>query len=63
MNKIPLSSNDDEKIQSINSAGTYAYGPKKDLVRNEEEIKFNNIIKQHKNGQLSLYYKRKHERT
>ena len=33
-------------MQSIDSAETYAYGTSKDLVREKEEIKFNNIITQ-----------------
>ena len=48
-NKIVLSANDDKRVQSINSIGTYAYGPSKDLVCKKEEIKWNNIRKQYKN--------------
>ena len=44
-NKIALSSNDDKKMQSIDSIETYAYGISKDLVSEKEEIKCNNIIK------------------
>ena len=33
-------------MQSIDSTETYAYGTNKDLVREKEEIKFNNIITQ-----------------
>ena len=33
----------------IDSIKTYAYGSSKDLVSEEEEIAFNNIIKQYKN--------------
>ena len=36
-------------MQSIDSLETYAYETSKDLVSKKEEIKFNNIIKQHKN--------------
>ena len=32
INKIALSSNDDKRMQSINSIETYAYGMNKDLV-------------------------------
>ena len=35
---------------SIDSIETYAYGTSKDLVSEKEEIRCNNIIKQHKNG-------------
>ena len=45
INKIALSSNDDKRMQSIE---TYAYGTSKDLVSDEEEIKCNNIIKRYK---------------
>ena len=43
-----LSSNDDKRMQSIDSIKTYAYGTSKDLVREKEEIKCSNIIKQYK---------------
>ena len=33
----------------INSLETYAYGTSKDLVREKEEIKCNNIVKRYKN--------------
>ena len=33
----------------INSLETYAYGRSKDLVREKEEIKCNNIVKRYKN--------------
>ena len=36
-------------MQSIDSIETYAYGTSKDLVREKEVIKCNNIIKQFKN--------------
>ena len=35
-------------MQSIDSIETYAYGTRKDLVREKEEIKRNKIIKRHK---------------
>ena len=38
-----------KRKQSIDSIETYAHGMSKDLVCKEEEIKFNNIIKQYKN--------------
>ena len=46
INKIASSSNDDKRMQSIDSIETYAYGTTKVLV--SEEIKCSNIIKQHK---------------
>ena len=49
INKITLSSNDDTRMQSIDSVVTYPYTVKKDLVSKKEEIKCNNIIKQYKN--------------
>ena len=36
-------------MQSIGSIETYAYGTRKDLVSEKEEIKCNNIIKRTKN--------------
>ena len=45
--KIALSSNDDKKIQSIDSIETHAYGKSKDLVSDNKEIKCNNIITQY----------------
>ena len=47
-NKIVLSSNNDKRIQSIDSIETYAYGTSKDLVGDKEEIKCSNIIKRYK---------------
>ena len=41
-------------MQSLDSIGTYAYGPNKDLVSEKEEIKYNNIIKQHKKLTLTM---------
>ena len=35
-------------MQSIDSIETHAYGTCKDLVREKEEIKCNNIIKRYK---------------
>ena len=50
ISKIALSSNDDKRMQSINSLETYAYGTSKDLIRKEEKIKRKSIIKQYKNA-------------
>ena len=47
INKITLSSNDDKRIQAIDSIEAYAYETNKDLIREKEEIKCNNIIKQY----------------
>ena len=48
INKIALSSNDNKRMQSIDSIETYAYGMRKDLV-SERGIKCNNIIERYKN--------------
>ena len=49
INKITLSSNDNKRIQSIDSIEKYAYGISKDLVSDKQEVKRNNIIKNIKN--------------
>ena len=49
INKIALSSNDDKRMQSIDSMETYVYGTSKDLVSGKEKIKCINIIKGYKN--------------
>ena len=48
INKIALSSNDDKRMQSVDSIETYAYGTSKYLVSEKEEIKCSNIIARHK---------------
>ena len=48
INKIPLSSNDDKRMQSIDSIETYQYETSKDLVSGTEENKRSNIIKRYK---------------
>ena len=50
INKIPLSSNDDKRMQSIDSIETYAYRTSKDLVSEKEESKCNNIMEKLKNN-------------
>ena len=45
---IALSSNDDKRMESIDSTEINAYGMNKDLVCKTEEIKCNSIIKQYK---------------
>ena len=49
INKIALSSNDEKRMQSIDSIETYAYGTSKDLICKKEKTKVNKIIKQYKN--------------
>ena len=58
-----MSASDDKRIQSLDSLETYAHGMIKNLVCKKEEIKCDNIIKQHKNAWLRLFYKRKLKRT
>ena len=48
INKIALSSNDDKRMQSIDSIETYTYGMRKYLVSIIGEIKCNNIVKRYK---------------
>ena len=45
VNKIALSSNDNKRMQRINSIETYAYRASKDLLSQKEQIKCNKIIK------------------
>ena len=49
INKIALNSNNDKRMQSTDSAQTYAYATNKDVVTEKEEIKYNNIIKRCEN--------------
>ena len=46
-NKIALSAKDNKIMQSIDSIEIYAYETRKNLICKNEEIKCNNIIKQH----------------
>ena len=48
INKIALSSNDDKRMQSIDSIETYAYGTSKDLASEREVIKCSRLIKRYK---------------
>ena len=48
INKMRFSSNDGNRMQSIDSVKTNAYGMSKDLVNEKEEINCINIIKQYK---------------
>ena len=50
IDKIAFSSNDDKRMQSIDSIETNAYETNKDLVSQKEMIKCNYIIKQYRNG-------------
>ena len=49
INKIDLSSNDDKRIQSIDSIETYVHRIGKDLVSGKKLIKYSNTIKRYKN--------------
>ena len=46
---MALISNNDERIQSIDSTETYAHGMSKDLICMKEKIKPISIIKEYKN--------------
>ena len=46
--KIPLSSNDDKRLQSNDSIETYVYGKSKVIIHAKEKIKLISIIKQYK---------------
>ena len=46
---IALSSNDDKRMQSIDSIEKYACGTSKVLVSDKEESKCNNVLKRYKN--------------
>ena len=43
---LSLSSNDNKRMESIDSKETYVYGTRKDLASEKEETKYNNL----KNG-------------
>ena len=60
-NKITLSWNDDRRMQLTDSIEAYAHGMNKNLVFKKEEIKCNNVIKQYKNVELWLYYKKRYK--
>ena len=46
---MALCSNDDKRIQLIDSIETYAHGTSIDVICKKEEIKCNDIIKEYKN--------------
>ena len=48
INKIALNSNDDKRMQSMDSIETYTFETNKDLIIDKEDIKCNNIIKRYK---------------
>ena len=48
INKIALSSNDDKRMQSIDSIETHAYGMSKDILCKKEKNRLINIIKRYK---------------
>ena len=50
INKIALSSNVDERMQSVGLRERYACDTSKNLVSEKDEIKCNNIIKRYKNN-------------
>ena len=47
--KIALTSNDDRRMQSIDSIEKYAHGLSKDLIWKKEKIELINLIKHYKN--------------
>ena len=47
-NKIALSSNDDKRMQAIDSVEMYVYEMNKELVWKKEKLKRNSMIKQYK---------------
>ena len=49
INEIALCSNNDKRMQSINSIEIYAYGTSNNLVSTKEGTTCNSIIKRYKN--------------
>ena len=49
INRIDLSSNDDKRMQLVNSIETCAYGMSKDLIWKNEKLKRITIMKNYKN--------------
>ena len=45
---LSLSSNDNKRMESIDSKETYVYGTRKDLASEKEETKCNNLTKWYK---------------
>ena len=52
-----MSSDDDKRIQSINSIR--AYGTNKDIVQRKEKIQYNNLIKQYEKWLTMAMLKKK----
>ena len=46
IDKTDLTSNDEKRMQPIDSVETYAYGTSTDLICKKDKTKHNNIIKQ-----------------
>ena len=59
IDKIALSSIDDKRMQLIDSIEKYAYGMRKDLVSEKEEIKCNKIIKRYKKWLILMMLQKK----
>ena len=62
-NKTVLRSNDDKRIQSIDSVETYAFGTSKDIVCQKEEIKCNNIIRKYRKWLTMMILQKKTKKT
>ena len=58
ISKIALNANDYERMKSIYSLETYAFGLSKDLVSEKDEIKCNNIINRYKMINLIILQKK-----
>ena len=59
---MPFSSNDGNRMQSIDSVKTNAYGMSKDLVNEKEEINCINIIKQYKKWLTLMMLQKKNKK-
>ena len=57
-NKITLSSNDDKRMQSLDSIETYAYGTGRGQVSEKEEVKCNKIKRYKKLLTLKILQKK-----
>ena len=58
-----MCANDDKRIQSIDSTGTYVYGTKEEIIHKKEEFKCINKMKQHKKLLIIIILQRKHKIT
>ena len=52
-----MSTNENQRTQSINSIKAHAYGTNEEIIHKKEETKFNNEIDQYKNDYLIIYKK------